>query len=183
MAQRQAKRATAAAETSDSDELWIGEHAVDGDILVLDPDTAEADGRLVSYYSLSQLRWRAFPARFAEEKIRKVTDEIRVARARKDYGRRSELEAEQGRAQVEARADLAERQREQVIRLHEKYMEQLGIPYEGAVESPEGRRSRRSKCHACGIGLDDFVNRVCGVCAEVLCSCGACACGSKSRSR
>lgn len=163
--------------------LWIGEHAADGDILVLDGEPTGADGERLSYYSLTQLRSRVFPAHIAAAKIKEVTDEIRLARARKQYARRDELEAEQVEAQAVARADVADRQREQVIALHEKYMEGHGVEDEGVRETPSDHKSRRSRCHACAITLDDFVGRVCVKCNEVLCSCGACACGSKSRAR
>lgn len=168
--------------SASADALWIGEHAADGDILVLD-GPATPDGGRLSYYSLTQLRSRVFPAAIAAAKIKQVTDEIRLARARKQYAQRSELEAEHEQARAVERADVAERQREQVIRLHEKYMEGHGVEDEGVRETPSNHKSRRSKCHACSITLDDFVGRVCVKCNEVLCSCGACACGSRTRSR
>lgn len=163
--------------TAKASSLWIGEHSADGDILVLDAENASQDSGRISYYSLTQFRWRVFPAAIAESKIREVTDEIRVARARKEYARRAELEAEHEETLAEARADVAERQREQVIRLHENYMQAHGIPHEGVRETPSDHKSRRSRCHACGIALDDFVARTCIKCNEVLCSCGACGCG------
>lgn len=165
-----------------TDSLWIGEHAADGDILVLDGPSDPDQGR-ISYYSLTQLRSRVFPAAIAAAKIKEVTDEIRLARARKQYAQRTELEAEHEQARAVERADVAERQREQVIRLHEKYMEGHGVEDEGVRETPANHKSRRSKCHACAITLDDFVGRVCVKCNEVLCSCGACACGSRTRTR
>lgn len=168
--------------SASADGLWIGEHAADGDILVLDGPSDGDQGRL-SYYSLTQLRSRVFPAAVAAAKIKQVTDEIRLARARKQYAKRNELEAEHEQARAAERADVAERQREQVIRLHEKYMEGHGVEDEGVRETPGNHKSRRSKCHACAITLDDFVGRVCVKCNEVLCSCGACACGSRTRTR
>lgn len=167
---------------SGNDALWIGEHSADGDLLVLDGDSGGSDGR-VSYYSLTQLRSRVFPKAIAAAKITEVTDRMQLARARKQYERRDELEAEHEQAQVAARADVADRQRDQVIRLHEKYMEGHGVEDEGVRETPENHKSRRSRCHACAITLDDFVSRVCVKCNEVLCSCGACACGSRTRAR
>lgn len=160
-----------------SSTLWIGEHTTDGDVLVLDESAGAPAGGRISYYSLTQCRWRVFPAAVAASKIQQITDEIRVARARKEYGRRAELEAEQEQARVAARADVADRQREQVIRLHEKYMAAHGMDHEGVRETPSDHKSRRSRCHACGIALDDFVGRACIKCNEVLCSCGACGCG------
>lgn len=167
---------------SPQSDLWIGEHVADGDILVRDGQTGPDDARH-SFYSLTQLRSRVFPAAVAATKITEVTDEIRLARARKDYARRDQLEADRVEAQAVARADVADRQCEQVIKLHEKYMEGHGVENEGVRETPSDHKSRRSRCHACAITLDDFVGHVCVKCNEVLCSCGACACGSRSRAR
>lgn len=159
-------------------DVWVGEHSVDGDILVSDSPPA-TDGGRVSYYSLNQRRPRVFASSSAASMIREVTDEKRVAQAREDYARREELEAERDEARVAARADVAERQREQVIKLHERYMDGHGLTVEGVSETPGDHKSRRSRCHACGISLDDFVGMVCVTCNEVLCSCGACGCGRK----
>ncbi|HEX8694155.1 MAG TPA: hypothetical protein VF746_17165 [Longimicrobium sp.] len=38
-----------------------------------------------------------------------------------------------------------------------------------------------AKQDACKIPLDDFAGSLCRVCADVLCSCGACACASRAR--
>lgn len=167
---RRKKKAAAA-------DVWVGEHSVDGDILVSDSPPV-ADGGRVSYYSLTQRRPRVFAAS-AASMIQEVTDAKRVAKAREEYARREELEAERDEARVAARADVAERQREQVIKLHERYMEGHGLTVEGVKETPEDHKSRRSRCHACGIALDNFAGMVCVTCNEVLCSCGACGCGRK----
>ena len=60
----------------------------------------------------------------------------------------------------------------------------LGLEYKGERETePNHKTGRRTKCHSCGIPLDDFASAVCGICDGVLCSCGACACGSPSRTK
>lgn len=174
----ESKPATSRKKSGSTPDVWVGEHSVDGDILVLDSAEA-ADGGRVSYYSLKQCRPRVFTSASAASMIREVTDADRLAEARKEYARRAELEAERAEARVAARADVADRQREQVIRLHARYMEGHGMADEGVRETPSDHKSRRSRCHACGIALDDFVGMVCVTCNEVLCSCGACGCGRK----
>lgn len=176
------RKPSAGKRKSAASNLWIGEHAADGDLLVRDGEPAP-EGSRVTYYSLTQLRTRVFPAAIAAAKIAEVTDEIKLARARKDYARRAELEAERLQAKEAARADVADRQCEQVIRLHEKYMEGHGVEDEGVRATPSDHKSRRSRCHACQITLDDFVGHVCVKCNEVLCSCGACNCGNRTRAR
>lgn len=182
MAKEEAIVQAGTARAAASGALWVGEHASDGDLLVFDPAVAGNDPSRRSYFSLTQLRWRVFPAGIADRKIVEVTDEVRAARARKEYARREELRAERASEEEAARAETAERQREQVIQLHERYIERMGLEYAGVQDSAGRPRSRRSKCHACGFALDDFVGRVCATCEDVLCSCGACACG-RPRSR
>lgn len=186
MVERQATRPGAAGTSGDAAEaadpfrsgkLWVGEHAADGDILVFDPaESSSADDR-VSFYSMTQFRTRVFPRPLVTRQIREVTDDIRSARARQDYNRREELRVTHESELAAARAALVDRQREEAIHRHERYLTGHGIAYQGVqMTTPERKRSKRVKCHACGIPLDDFARSVCGVCKDVLCSCGACAC-------
>lgn len=167
-----------------SDSLWIGKHSIDGDLLVFDPTTADAGADPLSFYSLNQHRRRAFPRSIVERDIREVTDEIGSARAKKDYAARAETVAQRASALNVQREESMKTQREGVVEAHRRYLEQLGIEYAGVQETASlTRKSRRTKCHACGIALDDFAGVACGVCDGVLCSCGSCACGSPSRAR
>lgn len=176
--------AESASGPGDGEGLWIGQHAVDEDILVFDSTESDASAPRLSFYSLTQFRTRTFSRSLVGESIRAVTDDVRCARARKDYARRDELRAaRQGEMETE-RAARDERQREAVHELHRRYLAGLGIEYQGVHDEPQTRkRTRRSVCHSCRIALDDFAGAVCGVCDGVLCSCGACGCGSPVRTR
>lgn len=160
--------------------LWVGEHAADGDILVFDPSEASPYAERLSFFSLKQLRTRVFPRAVVTQQIRELADELRSARARQDYGRRAELRQAHESALATARTEVLERQREQVIQRHARYMAARGIEYRGVQTTPADRRpSRRARCHACSTPLDDFSGNLCCACGDVLCSCGACACASR----
>lgn len=164
--------------------IWVAQHAGDDDLLVFDP--AEADSRpdVISFYSLAKHRRRSFPRAMVGSKITPVTDEVSNARALKDYARRAALQAERDGAREADRTAHAEQQREAVIEAHQRYVESLGITYEGVERTDGNRKSgRRTKCASCGIALDDFAHAACTVCGGVLCSCGACACGAPVRGR
>lgn len=164
--------------------LWVGKHTADDDILVFDPAECDADGAFLSFYSLTQYRRRTFPRAVALAKIRPLEDQVGSARAEKDYLRRESLEAEHGARLEDADTERAQQQKDAVIAAHRRHLEAHGIEYQGVGDTAvEGRKGRRTKCHACGIALDDFVSTACGVCHGVLCSCGACGCGSPVRAR
>ncbi len=164
--------------------LWVGQHASDQDVLVFDPAEADPSAERLTFYSLTQLRNRTFPRTVVTEKIHELTDELRATRAKRDYKQRAALQAVRVREQAVIRADRAERQRAEVIEHHKQILESLGIAYQGVRKTQLGStRRRRTQCHSCGIALDDFVGMVCVVCDGVLCSCGACACGSPVRGR
>ncbi len=168
----------------DGEGLWIGQHAVDRDILIFDSSEADAAAPLLSFYSLSQLRTRTFSRALLGTSIQRVTDDVRCARAKKDYARRDELLAEHEVERETERAARDERQRDLVLELHRKFLAGAGVEYQGVHDEPQTRkRARRSVCHSCRIPLDDFAGVVCGVCDGVLCSCGACGCGAPVRSR
>ncbi len=164
--------------------LWVGRHSVDGDLLVLDPAADDPNGAFLSFYSLTQYRRRTFPRAVALEKIQPLDDELGIARAEKEYLRRDVLEAEHGARLESADEERAQRQKEAVIAAHRRHMEANGLDYQGVVDTAvEGKKGRRTRCHACGIALDDFVGTCCGACHGVLCSCGACGCGATVRTR
>lgn len=166
------------------DEMWVAYHAADDDLLVYDPAESGSRNDVVSFYSLAKHRRRSFPRAMVGTRITPVTDESSSARALEDYARRAELEAERDGEREADRTAHAEQQRESVIEAHQRYMEGLGIAYEGVERTDGNRKSgRRTKCPACAIALDDFAHAVCAVCNGVLCSCGACACGATSRGR
>lgn len=175
----------AAGESSrfDDGRIWIGEHSGDGDLLVYDPANADSSGDRLSFYSLSQLRNRVFPRRIAAQWIHELTDELRSARARKDYERRLDLQAERTLEQESARTAQVDANRAVVLEMHRRFVEGLGLDYKGVESTPEGHRSRRSRCHTCGIALDDFADSLCVGCKQVLCSCGACSCDGAIRAR
>lgn len=165
-------------------EIWVGEHSVDRDILVFDPSEADASAARLSFYSLAQHRTRTFPRDTVIRMIQPVTDELGSARARKDYARRAELQRAHLDTLAADRVKRDESQRQGVLDSHRRHLASLGIDYQGVKDTAADRRpGRRTKCHACGIALDDFAGAVCGVCDGVLCSCGACACGGPTRSR
>ena len=174
--------AVGAAEAFGGGRMWIGEHAADGDILVFDPAETSPSADRLSFFSMTQLRMRVFPRLVVARQIREVADDVRSARAKKDYRRRAELRVAHETGLATARVALAERQREQVVQRHERYLAAHGIAYQGVRTTPLDRRpSRRVRCHACKIALDDFAGSLCRVCGDVLCSCGACACASRAR--
>jgi hypothetical protein len=174
--------AVGAAEPFGGGEMWVGECAIDGDVLVFDPSQATSARDLLSFYSMTQLRTRVFPRSLAERQIRELSDEARTTKAKADYARRDELRAVREAELATARAELSGRQREQVIQRHERYLGAHDIPYQGVRDTPADRKpGRRVKCHSCGIALDDFAGSLCNVCSEVLCSCGACACPRRAK--
>lgn len=163
-------------------ELWIGRHEVDDDTLVFDPAEADPFADPISLYSLGQHRKRSFPRAVALRQIHAVTDEIGRRRARNEYEERVARRREHADIEAAARSGRLEHQRLAVIAAHQRYLEGLGLPYPGVAPTPATHRpGRRSKCHLCGIALDDFAGTICVACNGVLCSCGACACGAAKR--
>lgn len=164
--------------------MWVGRHRGDDDLLVFDPAEGDAAGEMIVFYSLGKHRRRSFPRSVLGDKIDRLTDELSTARALKDYARRADLQAERDETREADRSAHAEQQREAVIEAHRRYVEGLGLTYEGVERTDGDRRSgRRTKCPACGIPLDDFAHAACSICAGVLCSCGACVCGAPVRGR
>lgn len=164
--------------------LWIGQHIDDQDILVLDPAETDPAADVLTLYSLTQHRTRRFPRATALQRIQALTDEIAEARAKKEYAQRQTLRTQHQQELVEENNERKGRQRDGVIAAHRKYVEALGLDYQGVAEPGSGKRMRQaSKCHVCGIVLDDFMGVVCGICSTALCSCGACACGKQPQRR
>lgn len=167
--------------------MWIGRHTADGDTLVFDPEVSDAAAENVTLFSLSHLRNKVFPRAVVAAKIEEVTDQAQHARAEEEYRRWPALREERERERAAAREETAHRQRQATIERHRGYMEERGIEYQGVHDTATGRRAggnrRRTKCHACGIALDDFAAAECMVCGGVLCSCGACGCGAPARVR
>lgn len=158
---------------------WIGRHSADGDVLVFDPTVCDPAASNLSFFSLTELRQRRFPRAVVEQKIHEVTDAAEHADATERYGQWPALKAAHERERDAARAEVAERQKRGVIELHREFLEERGIAYEGVRETGSGQgasKRRRTKCHSCGIGLDDFAGSECVACGIVLCSCGACGC-------
>jgi hypothetical protein len=164
-------------------DLWIGQHAEDLDILVFDPAEADPHADILSLYSLTQHRTRRFPRATVLHRVHELADELGSARARKDYATRAPLRAAHVQTLAAERTARMDRQRDGVVDAHRRYVEQLGVAYQGVRETAEGRRGRqRTKCPSCALALDDFAGKACAACEGVLCSCGACACRSAIRS-
>ena len=162
--------------------LWVGKHAGDGDLLVFDPAESDGAGSVVAFYSLAKHRRRSFPRALIGDTIQKITDGDASARALKDYARRGSLRAERDDQREADRSVQAEQQRESVLEAHRRFVEGLGLSYEGVERTDGNRKSgRRTKCPSCAIALDDFAHAVCTICGGVLCSCGACVCGTTGR--
>ncbi|HEX2191088.1 MAG TPA: hypothetical protein VHG51_19425 [Longimicrobiaceae bacterium] len=168
--------------------MWIGRHTADGDTLVFDPEVSDPTAANVALFSLSQLRTKVFPRATVAAKIEQVTDGAELARIEEEYRRWPELREERERERAASREEAAQRQRDAAVERHREFLEERGIAYEGVHDTATGKRPgtsrrRRTKCHACGIALDDFAAAECMVCAGVLCSCGACGCGAPVRER
>ncbi|HEV2150329.1 MAG TPA: hypothetical protein VGR37_23215 [Longimicrobiaceae bacterium] len=167
--------------------LWIGRHSADGDILVFDPEVSDPAAGNVSLFSLTQFRHRVFPRSVVAARIPEVTDPDELARAEQRYREWPALKEEREQERAVERGEVAERQRQGAIDRHRHFMEERGVPYEGVRDTGTGKtagaRRRRTKCHSCGIALDDFAASECLVCGGVLCSCGACGCGAPVRER
>lgn len=162
--------------------LWVGRHSSDQDILVLDRETSSFGSPNVTLYSLTQHRMRTFPRSTVVEKIHEVDEPAQLEKAIEEYGARSELKAAYDDVLRAARAEQHTRQRESVMGAHERYLSRIGIASEGVTDTtPDFKAGRRVKCQVCGIALDDFAGLVCVGCEGLLCSCGACACGTPSR--
>lgn len=172
----------------DGSALWIGQHAVDGDILVFDPAESDATATRLAFYSLTQYRLRTFPRSIVSEHIRPVTEEARVQEIVRDYEQRETLRTahteQQQRERSAVAADQLERQRAHILELHREYVRHWEVEYAGVQDSSEARTRRRLlSCRECGIALDDMLGLACNACNGVLCSCGACSCGRAKRSR
>jgi hypothetical protein len=164
--------------------LWIGQHASDQDILVFDPAEADPSAEVLSLYSLTQHRTRSFRRETVIQKIHPLTDELACARATKEYTQRGASRANHEQELAAARTAHGEHQRDGVIAAHRRYVEGLGLEYQGVRDTPANYKGGRSpKCHTCAIPLDDFAGSVCAICGVVLCSCGSCACGKSIQPR
>jgi hypothetical protein len=164
--------------------FWVGRHTVDQDTLVFDPAESNPQAELLSLYSLTQHRSRSFPRSVVQQRIEPVTDEDNLRRARQEYEQRAARRVAHGEAEAAAKTERMRHQREGVIEAHRRYLERNGVEYVGVTTTPEVQRPRRrTKCHDCGIALDDFASAACAGCKGVLCSCGACACGASDRRR
>lgn len=162
--------------------LWVGKHAADGDLLVFDPAESDGAGTVVAFYSLAKHRRRSFPRDLIGKTIKPLKDDKASARALEDYARRGSLRAEREDQREADRSAQAEQQRESVVDAHRRFVEGLGLSYEGVERTDGNRKSgRRTKCPSCGIALDDFAHAACTICGGVLCSCGACVCGTTGR--
>ena len=167
--------------------MWIGKHTADGDTLVFDPEVSDGSAANVELFSLTHLRHKRFSREVVAAKIREVTDPAEWASAAEEYGRRLELREGRDKQRAVAQDQAAHRQRQGVIDRHREFMEERGLEYQGVRDTSTGRtagaKRRRTKCHACGIALDDFASSECLACNGVLCSCGACGCAAPVKER
>jgi hypothetical protein len=164
-------------------DLWIGRHTADEDLLVFDSTDSATATDSITFYSLTQHRQRCFPRSVVAQQIHGFADDLGRHRARRAYEDRISLRQERADAAAEAQVDRAERQRQNVLEAHRRYIAAIGHDYPGVTPSEEvAKPRRRSRCHACGIGLDDFASAVCVACNGVLCSCGTCACVGRATS-
>ena len=165
-------------------QMWIGRHSADQDVLVFDPAVSDPAATNLSFYSLSQFRNRTFPRAIAEQKIAEITEQVARDEAQALYEQRTARKAAHESEQSVAREERAGRHREGAIEAHRRYVTNLGIEYLG-VRDTTGQeiRPRRSRCAICGIAVDNFVGAACMACNDLLCSCGACNCGTKTRAR
>ena len=160
-----------------SKELWIGRHEADQDVLIFDPAQGDPSAQMLSLYSLTQHRMRRFPRSIVLDRIHPVEDETSRQRAEKEYETRVVRREDHARAKTEEAARGRERQKEAVLAQHSRYLANLGLKDEGVRDTgPQYKTGRRTKCHVCGIAIDDFAGSACLVCEGILCSCGACAC-------
>lgn len=164
--------------------LWVGRHSSDQDILVLDRETSSFGSANVTLYSLSQHRMRTFPRSILAEKIHELDEPAEREKAISEYSARTELKAVYDDGLRVAREEQHSRQRDAVMSAHKRYLARIGVRAEGVIDTlPDFKAGRRVKCQVCGIALDDFAGFVCVGCEGLLCSCGACACGTPSRRR
>jgi pyruvate/2-oxoglutarate dehydrogenase complex dihydrolipoamide acyltransferase (E2) component len=164
--------------------MWIGRHTADQDVLVFDPEVSDANAANLSFYSLSQFRTRSFPRAVAEQKIAEITEKKARAEAQAQYEQRTARKAAHDSEQSVAREGRTGRHREHAVEAHRRFVTNLGIDYAG-VKDTTGQeiRPRRSRCASCGIAVDNFVGAACLACNDLICSCGACNCGTKTRTR
>ena len=120
----------------------------------------------------------------AEQKIAEITEKKARAEAQAQYEQRTERKAAHDSEQSVAREGRTGKHREHAVEAHRRYVTNLGIEYLG-VKDTTGQeiRPRRSRCGICGIAVDNFVGAACLACNDLLCSCGACNCGTKTRAR
>ena len=167
--------------------MWIGKHSADGDTLVFDPEVSDPTATNVELFSLTHLRHKRFSREIVSSKIQEVTDQAQQARAAEEYRSRTERKEEREKERTVAQGEAVERRKQGAIDRHREFLEERGIAYQGVRDTSTGKtpgaKRRRTKCHACGIALDDFAGTICSACNGVLCSCGACACGAVARSK
>jgi hypothetical protein len=167
--------------------MWIGKHSADGDTLVFDPEVSDPTATNVELFSLTHLRHKRFSREVVSAKIQEITDAAQHASAAEEYRRRIELKEEREKERTVARGAAVERRKQGALDRHREFLEERGIAYEGVRDTSTGKtpgaKRRRTKCHACGIALDDFASSECLVCGGVLCSCGACGCAAPVKER
>jgi hypothetical protein len=162
--------------------IWVGRHTGDEDILVFDPAESESTAAVIELYSLTQHRARRFPIDTVRQRIEPISDQSAEAQAKKRYARRAELRAAHEESLAVAAEERRSRQRDAVVDAHRRFVDALGLEYQGVKESKPTRAVRTTpKCAACGIALDDFAGASCAICSRMLCSCGACGCGKSAR--
>ena len=161
-------------------EISFGRHEADEDVLVFDPAESDAGAAIVSLYSLTQHRVRRVPRAIVQSRIHGIIETEELESAAQKYANRQSLKAEHSK-DLENAADRSRvKQREAVLEQHLRYLASIGVESEGVRDTEaNGKYRRRTKCHACGIALDNYVGAYCMVCVGVLCSCGACACRAR----
>lgn len=172
----------------DSDKLWFGRHAVDGDTLVLDPSQSTPDSSTVTLFSLTQFRPRRFPPSIVRSQIREIVDPQERVQAEEQYREWPTLKAEREQERERTSQEVAARQKERIVEAHKRFLDEQNLPYQGVQDSSEestgtSRKRQRTACQRCGIPLDDFVQTRCAGCNSVLCSCGACGCRAPAAPR
>ena len=67
----------------------------------------------------------------------------------------------------------------EIISAHKEFLKEEELPYKGTHKNT--RSHRVSHCYKCGHRLDNEIDTECNACNWIVCSCGACGCGTSWR--
>lgn len=163
--------------------FWVGT-TEQGNTFVLDR-SAQVDGGVVYLFSRTRAEFRGYTecevrdhlirlrGSLAEDLIKRYLEwrEVNPGNPAKLASQASTNRAKAERAGEQARID-------KLVEDHRRHMRGVGREYQGYLPTTLAGGHRSTHCWNCKRGLDSGHNIACGACKWLICSCGACRCGS-----